>query len=135
MKINEVVSGMKWFVANVRCIVPQGGTITTRIGIKCDNSMSARFLLSRTYGKENVFAITQVIDEQALIDEPSNDDEVLIDEETYGANTKVLTPQQLQIKALKDKSKQMNDQAKKIKAQTQVTKAQQKLAKATQASM
>ena len=134
MKINEVVSGMKWFVANVRCIVPQGGTITTRIGIKCDNSMSARFLLSRTYGKENVFAINEVIDEEILIDEPSSE-EILIDEETYGANTKVLTPQQLQIKALKDKSKQMNDQAKKIKAQTQVTKAQQKLAKATQASM
>ena len=134
MKINEVVSGMKWFVANVRCIVPQGGTITTRIGIKCDNSMSARFLLSRTYGKENVFAINEVIDEEILIDEPSSE-EILIDEETYGANNKVLTPQQLQIKALKDKSKQMNDQAKKIKAQTQVTKAQQKLAKATQASM
>ena len=134
MKINEVVSGMKWFVANVRCVVPQGGTITTRVGIKCDNSMSARFLLSRTYGRENVFAINQVIDEQMLIDEP-NSEEVLIDEETYGANTKVLTPQELQIKTLKDKSKQMNNQAKKIKAQTQVTKAQQKLAKATQASM
>ncbi len=134
MKINEVVNGMKWFVANVRCVVPQGGTITTRVGIKCDNSMSARFLLSRTYGKENVFAISQVMDEQMLIDEPSNE-EILIDEETYGANTKVLTPQELQIKTLKDKSKQMNDQAKKIKAQSQVAKAQQKLAKATQASM
>ena len=134
MKINEVVSGMKWFVANVRCVVPQGGTITTRVGIKCDNSMSARFLLSRTYGRENVFAISQVMDEQMLIDEPSRE-EILIDEETYGANTKVLTPQELQIKTLKDKSKQMNDQAKKIKAQSQVTKAQQKLAKATQASM
>lgn len=134
MKINEVVSGMKWFVANVRCVVPQGGTITTRVGIKCDNSMSARFLLSRTYGKENVFAISQVMDEQMLIDEPSSE-EILIDEETYGANTKVLTPQELQIKTLKDKSKQMNDQAKKIKAQSQVAKAQQKLAKATQASM
>lgn len=134
MKINEVVSGMKWFVANVRCVVPQGGTITTRVGIKCDNSMSARFLLSRTYGRENVFAISQVMDEQMLIDEPSNE-EILIDEETHGANTKVLTPQELQIKTLKDKSKQMNDQAKKIKAQSQVTKAQQKLAKATQASM
>lgn len=134
MKINEVVSGMKWFVANVRCVVPQGGTITTRVGIKCDNSMSARFLLSRTYGRENVFAISQVMDEQMLIDEPSSE-EILIDEETYGANTKVLTPQELQIKTLKDKSKQMNDQAKKIKAQSQVTKAQQKLAKATQASM
>ena len=134
MKINEVVSGMKWFVANVKCIVPQGGTITTRVGIKCDNSMSARFLLSRTYGKENVFAISQVMDEQMLIDEPTSE-EVLIDEETYGADTKVLTPQELQIKTLKDKSKQMNIQAKKIKAQTQVNKAQQKLAKATQASM
>ena len=134
MKINEVVSGMNWYVASVRCIVPNFGTMTTRVGIECESPMSARYLLSRAYGKENVFGIRQVMDEEVLISEPS-DEEVLIDEEQYGASSKILSPQQLQIKNLKAKSKQMNDQAKKIQAQTQVAKAQQKLAKATQASM
>lgn len=45
-----------------------------------------------------------------------------------------LTPAQLQVKTLKDKSEQFKIDAKKVKAQQQVQKAQAKLAKVNQAS-
>ena len=61
--------------------------------------------------------------------------EVITDGKTYGADTNALSPEQLQIKSLKDKSKKLNIQAKKVSAQQNVQKAQAKLNKISQSSV
>jgi hypothetical protein len=61
--------------------------------------------------------------------------ELITDGKTYGADTHALSPEQLQVKSLKDKSKQLNIQAKKVSAQQNVQKAQAKLNKISQSSL
>jgi hypothetical protein len=122
MKINEITSGyLKTYVGIVRCVVSGMGTLTVRVAIECDTLTGARYALARYYGRENVLSVQQITNEA-----------ILSDAKTFGAENKALTPQQLQVKALKDQSKQLKNRAKQVKAQQSVQKAQKKLIKANQ---
>jgi hypothetical protein len=60
MKVNEVVSGFtKRYIASVRCEVAGMGTTTARVGIDADSATSAKFLLSRLYGRANVMGVQE----------------------------------------------------------------------------
>ncbi len=74
-----------------------------------DSQTSARRNLSHLYGTENVLNVSQITLTEA----------------------KQLSPQDQQIKTLKDRAKQITQQAKLTNARKSVTKAQQQLTKAT----
>lgn len=77
--------------------------------------MSAKAMLAKTYGIENVMSLTQLTNE------------TVIDEQT-----KTLSPQELQVKSMSDRAKQLTQQAKELKARKSLQQAQQRLVKASQ---
>lgn len=121
MKVNEVVSGFtKRYIASVRCEVAGMGTTTALVGINADSATSAKFLLSRLYGRANVMGVQEVMREDDVIDE---------------SGMKPITSQEQIVNSLVDQSKQLGVQAKKVKAQQGIQKAQAKLAKINQSSI
>jgi acetyl-CoA carboxylase beta subunit len=122
MKITEITSRyLKSYVGMVKCIAPGMGNMSIRVAVESDSLMGARYALARIYGKENVMSVQQLLGEKLLNDAQS-----------FGADNKPLSPQQLQVKSLNDQSKKLKDQAKKVKARQSVQSAQAKLAKANQ---
>jgi biopolymer transport protein ExbD len=113
MKINEVCSPLKTYMATVRVVINGSGT-TARTTITADSVQQAKAMFTRIYGEGNVLNITQLVSE---------------DEEVTEA-TKTLSPQELQVKALADKATDYKEQAKAMKARQQMAKAQQNLMKA-----
>jgi hypothetical protein len=111
MRINEVTSHLKQFVATVKV----NGTLI-KTTITAENPSHARLLLSKLYGTGNV----------------SNLSESSLEIEESGANSKTLTPQQLQVKSLADKAKQINQQKKQLQARQAMKKAQEKMRNASQ---
>ena len=116
MKAHEIIegmnSGLNAYVASVRAVVAGAGSVIGKVKFEADSLTSAKYLLYRIYGRENVLSI-----QHALIE----DDGV----------TKPLTPAELQVKSLTDKSAQLKQQAKKTKSLQQIRKAQQNFAKAS----
>lgn len=113
MKINEVTQIPHIYLATVR-VVLRDSSMTARTTITADTVIQAKLMLTRIYGEGNVLSINQVMNE---------DEEV-----TEG--TKILSPQELQVKSLSDKAQQYKEQAKAMKARQQMAKAQQDLMKA-----
>ncbi len=106
MRINEVTCPLKQYIATVSV-----NGISIKTSITAENSSYARLLLSKLYGKGNV----------------SNLSESSPEIEESGANYKTLTPQQLQVKSLADKAKQINQQKKQLQARQALAKAQEKM--------
>ena len=113
MKISEISHPLSTFIATVR-VVTRNNTITARTIALADSFMSAKAMLTRTYGAENILSLTQLTNE------------TVIDEET-----KTLSPQELQVKSMSDRATQLTQQAKQIKARQSLQIAQQKLATAS----
>ena len=107
MKINEITNPLPLFHALVRAKTSLA-TMTLKTAIHVEGPTQARQLLTAIYGEGSVQSITQGMTE----------------------GTKTLSPQELQVKSLADKSKQFAQQAKATKARQQVAKAQQALQKA-----
>jgi hypothetical protein len=117
MRFYEFVgNGLKPFIGSVRAVVQGLGSVNSKVKIEADSLMSARYALSRIYGKENVLSVQQTVTEDGGLSQP-------------------LTPEQLQVKALKDKSAQFKQQAKKTQAQQKVQKAQANLAKVSSSAV
>ena len=118
MKAHEIIegmnSGLNAYVASVRAVVAGAGSVIGKVKFEADSLTSAKYLLYRIYGRENVISI-----QQALIE----DDGV----------TKPLTPAELQVKSLTDKSAQLKQQAKKTKSLQKLQKAQQNYAQVSSA--
>lgn len=114
MKIQEVCSILKTYLATVR-VVSKHGTTTARTSISADTLQQARSLLTSTFGDGNVLTINEVMAENDEVTE----------------TTKTLSPQELQVKALADKAEDYKQQEKALKARQQMAKAQQNLMKAT----
>jgi hypothetical protein len=114
MRINEVTNIPQTYLATVRVVLRDGST-TARTTITADTLQQARMLLTRIYGDGNVLNITQVMSQH----------------EDMTESTKTLSPQELQVKSLAEKSKQYKEQAKAMKARQQMAKAQQDLMKAS----
>lgn len=109
--------GMKSFIGSVRAVVSGLGSVNSRVKLQADSLMSARYALCRIYGKENVMSVQQ--------NSVSED----------GGLIKPLSPEQLQVKSLNDKSAQLKQQANKVKAQQKVQKAQANLAKVSSSAV
>jgi hypothetical protein len=119
MKISEIhMTGIKTYQASVRVVVSGFGSARCRVNVQTDSPNSARLMLGRLYGKENVFSIKELV----------------LDETAAGANPQPMTAQDQQVKSLMNKSSQLNQQAKKIKATQKLQKAQQDYTKANQLS-
>ena len=114
MKISEISHPLHTFIAIVR-VVSRNSTTTARTTITADTFMSAKAMLAKTYGAENVMSLTQLTNE------------TVIDEQT-----KTLSPQELQVKSMSDRAKQLTQQAKELKARKSLQQAQQRLVKASQ---
>lgn len=76
--------------------------------------MSAKSMLAKSYGAENVLSLSQLTGE------------TVVDEQT-----KPLSPQELQVKSMNDRAKLLTQQAKQLKARQSLAKAQQKFANAS----
>jgi hypothetical protein len=106
MRINEVTNHLKQFVATVSV-----NGISIKTSITAENSSYARLLLLKLYGTGNVSSLSESSSEI----------------EESDATTKTLTPQQLQVKSLADKAKQINQQKKQLQARQALMKAQEKM--------
>lgn len=114
MKISEISHPLSTFIATVR-VVMRHSTVTARTMVIADTFMSAKAMLAKTYGAENVLSLSQVANE------------TIVDEQT-----KTLSPQELQVKSMSDRAKQLTQQAKQMKARKSLQQAQQRLVKASQ---
>lgn len=116
MKISEISHPLSTFIATVR-VVMRHTTITARTTVIADTFMSAKAMLAKTYGVENVLSLSQIANE-SIVDE----------------QTKTLSPQELQVKSMSDRAKQLTQQAKQLKARKSLQQAQQRLVQASQPS-
>ena len=114
MKISEISHPLSTFIATVR-VVMRHTTVTARTMVIADTFMSAKAMLAKTYGVENVLSLSQIANE-SIVDE----------------QTKTLSPQELQVKSMSDRAKQLTQQAKELKARKSLQQAQQRLIKTTQ---
>ncbi len=110
MKINEFTSKLNTYIATVR-VVLRGEVTTARTTVMAETLQQAKLMLTRIYGYGNVLHINQMMAE---------------DEEVTEA-TKTLSPEELQIKSLRDKAQQYKDQADGVKARYSLTKAKERL--------
>ena len=150
MKINEVTNPLNTYIATVRVVINGTGS-TAKTTITADNQQQARLILTRLYGAGNVLSINEIVNESSRTSEiqeratfPRNGIhrqrqarktgpiQVSCVSEA-GADTRVLSPAELQVKSLADQVKQLNQQAKVKKAQTMVQKAQDKFRRASAA--
>ena len=113
MKIHEVAQPLTQFAATVRVVLPRT-TITARTSISADSLASARAMLSRMYGAENVSSVSPFATQSA------------IDEQT-----KTPSASDLQVKSMSDRARQLTQQAKQIKARQSLARAQQAMVKAS----
>ena len=114
MKISEISHPLSTFIATVR-VVMRHTTVTARTMVIADTFMSAKAMLAKTYGVENVLSLSQIANE-SIVDE----------------QTKTLSPQELKVKSISDRAKQLTQQAKQLKARKSLQQAQQRLVKASQ---
>jgi hypothetical protein len=150
MKINEVTTPLKSYIATVRVVINSTGS-TVRTTITADNQQQARLMLTRLYGVGNVLTISEFVSESARTCEiqaqaanrtsaihrqhqarKAGPDAISCVSEA-GADTGVLSPAELQVKSLADQATKLNQQAKVKKAQTMLLKAQDKLSRASAA--
>lgn len=114
MRAHEIIeglnSGLNVYVASVRAVVAGAGSVNSKVKFEADSLTSAKYLLYRIYGRENVYSI-----QQAIIED--------------GGVIKPLSAEELQVKSLNDRSAQLKQQAKKTKSLQQLQKAQQSYAK------
>ena len=113
MKISEISHPLQTFIATVRVVLPHT-CITARTIALADNFMSAKTILAKTYGANNVLSVSQITQE-CVIDEA----------------TKTLSAAELQVKSMSDRAKQLNQQAKQVKARNKLQTAQTNLLKAS----
>ena len=113
MKISEISHPLQTFIATVRVVLPHT-CITARTIALADNFMSAKAILAKTYGANNVLSVSQ-ISQECVIDEA----------------TKTLSAAELQVKSMSDRAKQLNQQAKQVKARNKLQTAQTNLLKAS----
>ena len=147
MKINEVTNPLKHYIATVRVVIIDTGS-TARTTITADNQQQARLMLNRLYGAGNVLTISEVVSESPRTCEiqpqatyPDHGIERQLQHRKTGpiqlscvseagADTRVLSPAELQVKSLADKAEDYKQQEKALKARQQMAKAQQNLMKA-----
>ena len=107
MKLYEITSPIKTYIARVK--LKNGSTVTATE--RTESLSYARQIFQHKYGDSNVFNVSELNEQVNEIEE----------------GTKTLTPQQLQVKAIADKAKQLNQQKKQLQARQTMAKAQQQM--------
>jgi hypothetical protein len=144
MKINELTSFPQAYTATVR-VVLQGSVVNARTTVTADTLHQARLILVRLFGKGNLLSISQVRHDSpktaqfqagvangggTLRGKLLRQEIDLVQASCVaeaGATTRVLSPQELQVKSLADKADGLKQQAKMMKARQKMAKAQQAL--------
>jgi hypothetical protein len=144
MKINEVTNPLMTYIATVR-VVSNGNGSTARTSITANNQQQARLMLTRLYGAGNVLTVSEIVSESTRTCEIQAQatfqrhgiqrqrqsrkigPDLLSCVSEAGADTRVLSPAELQVKSLADQASKLNQQVKLKKAQTKLVKAQDKL--------
>lgn len=109
MRIDEVVNGLKTFVAQLRVSSGGGSMVTVKTTVTADGMIQARMILGTVFGPSNVLS---------LVEAPSQLEET---------GTKVLSSAELQVKSLADQSMRIKKQATALKARQAMAKAQKQL--------
>ncbi len=147
MKINEVTNAPQTYIATVRVVLRNGST-TARTTVTADTLAQAKVILTRIYGEGNVLSVSEVIYESprtvqiqaqatngtssARLSRTKQEiDSVQASSVLEAGAARVLSPQELQVKALSDKAAQYKQQAKQLKARQAVQKAEERLRKAS----
>jgi small-conductance mechanosensitive channel len=107
MRLYEFSSKIKTYIARVK--LKNGATVTATE--RTESLSYARQIFQHKYGDSNVFNVSELNEQISEIEE----------------GTKTLTPQQLQVKSLADKAKQINQQKKQLQARQGLAKAQAKV--------
>ena len=108
MRFNEISNDLRNYICIVRVMCGNGQT-TVKTTIDAASQTQARALLCHLYGASNVISVTETLEEHG---------------------PKVLSADDLRVKAMSDQAKRLQQQAKQIKAQNAVKKAQTNLTKA-----
>jgi hypothetical protein len=97
MKINEVTSSLKTYIASVR-VVLKHGSVTARTSIEADSSAHAFAMLSRMYGQGNVLTISEVMRESLRTEQDQLQDDLLSSTSTtHNYQQKIDSEQALQV--------------------------------------
>jgi small-conductance mechanosensitive channel len=107
MRLYEFSSKIKTYIARVK--LKNGATVTATE--RTESLSYARQIFQHKYGDRNVFSVSELNEQVNEIEE----------------GTQTLTPQQLQVKSLADKAKQINQQKKQLQARQTMAKAQEKM--------
>jgi hypothetical protein len=113
MKLYEVTAPIKTYIARVK--LKSGTTVTATE--RTESLYFATQIFKHKYGENSVYAVAELNEQVAEIEE----------------GTETLTSQQLQVKALADKSKQAIEQKKQLQARQAMAKAQEKMRDANKA--
>ncbi len=113
MRLYEVTAPIKTYIARVK--LKSGATVTA--SERTESLTFARQLFQHKFGDGNVFSVSELSERMDEIEE----------------GIQILTPQQLQVKALADKAKQATQQKKQLQARQAMLKAQQKMRDANKA--
>lgn len=123
MRFREFSSSIKPFIISVR-LNHQKSVVTTIF--YSDSASNLRMMLTELFGKSNILRVSEIVSESPLSDQFQF--RSVVETET---KTRVLSPQELQVKALADKAEDYKQQEKALKARQQMAKAQQNLMKAS----
>ena len=107
MRLYEVTAPIKTYIARVR--LKNGSTVTATE--RTESMTFARLIFQHKFGSNNVFSVNEISERLNEVEE----------------GTQTMTPQQLQVKALDDKSKQATQQKKQLQARQAMLKAQDKM--------
>ena len=111
MRFSEFQNHLNLFKVTVR-VKNDSGSMTVKTMVSADSLAQAQFMARHVFGRDAVLSIVRI---------PIG--------ESMAEGTKTLSPQELQVKAMTDRAKQINQQAKMLKAQHSLKKAQAKIQK------
>ena len=113
MRFSEFQNGLQNFKVAVR-LKTNGGSQTVRTMVSAESMAQVQRIVRHVFGKEALVSINQISMREDVAEE-----------------TKILSPQELQVKSLADQAKRLNQQAKLKKAQTKLSRAQEALRSAS----
>lgn len=109
MRFSEFQNYLHHFKVTVR-VKNDSGSMTVKTMVSAESIAQAQFLIRHVFGKDAVVSIVQI---------PMHSD--------MTEGTKTLSPQELQVKSMTDRAKQLNQQSKELKARQKLSKAQKQL--------
>jgi len=108
MRFNEISNDLNTYIITVR-VMCGNSPMTVKTTVEAASQTQARALLCHLYGASNVISVTETLEEQG---------------------PKVLSADELRVKAMSDQAKRLQQQAKQIRAQNKLKNAQAAIVRA-----